>query len=114
MFRWPIACVRPKTGWRGSALQAMARACHRHCQGASGSGTQVRRSLRPEAVQITPAGSPAEVTDVTFTGNSVRLTLRMADATMVEADLARSVPVPDKGTTVACTISSGLVTVLAP
>lgn len=72
----------------------------------------VRLALRPEAIQIIGAGH-IEVTDVTFTGNAMRLTLRCPDGALIEADLPRSSAVPPQGKKVGCIIAPGAATVLA-
>jgi ABC-type Fe3+/spermidine/putrescine transport system ATPase subunit len=82
--------------------------------GAPGTGSRVRVALRPEAIMPADDGAVLVVEDAVFAGGSVRLDLRAADGSRLEAESPRGGPVPERGERLRLHVPDLAATVLSP
>jgi ABC-type Fe3+/spermidine/putrescine transport system ATPase subunit len=68
-----------------------------HATEARAVGSHVSVAVRPEAIILAAEGAELTVEDAMFAGGSVRLDLRAADGSRIEAESPRGVPVPANG-----------------
>ena len=85
-----------------------------HAAEAPAMGSRVSVAVRPEAIMLAAGGSELTVEDAVFAGGSVRLDLRAADGSRIEAESPRGVPVPASGERLRVCVPDLAATVLAP
>jgi len=77
-------------------------------------GSRVSVAVRPEAIILAAEGTEFTVEDAMFAGGSVRLDLRAADGSRIEAESPRGVPVPASGERLRVHVPELAATVLEP
>lgn len=84
-----------------------------HAADAPAQGSRVSVAVRPEAIMPADEGAELTVEDAVFAGGSMRLDLRAADGSRIEAESPRGVPVPAGGEKLRVHVSDLAATVLA-
>ncbi|MCA3560870.1 MAG: ABC transporter ATP-binding protein [Aestuariivirga sp.] len=84
-----------------------------HAAEARAQGSRVSVAVRPEAIMPSAEGALFTVEDTVFAGGSVRLDLRAADGSRIEAESPRGAPVPAGGEKLRVHVPDLAATVLA-